>query len=116
MRYILIIIMLYVDSLLAIDKTIINDYIRQCDLGVSKSCFNLGDLYKGNRGINRNYTKAKELFAKACDLDNGLGCVYLGNLYIIGHNVKKDSKKAIKLYEKACNKYESLGCSNLGAL
>jgi len=58
----------------ALKKLSVNFYEMGCENGYAPSCIYLGRLYRDGRKVKKDYTKAKEEFAKACELNNRLGC------------------------------------------
>nr|WP_315060510.1 tetratricopeptide repeat protein [uncultured Campylobacter sp.] len=58
-------------------------------MGDEAGCSNLGFAYANGRGVEQDYTKASEFYAKACNMGNGGGCYNLGNLYAQGRGVKE---------------------------
>lgn len=88
-----------------------------CDSGDTISCYNLGVSYaNGQDGVEQDYKKAVELFAKACEANYAKGCYNLGGSYYNGQGVKQDLSKASELYAKACDMGYANGCYNLGVL
>jgi len=49
-------------------------YEKACNDGYSPSCIYLGRLYRDGKKAPQDFSKAKEVFAKACELNNRLGC------------------------------------------
>lgn len=70
--------------------------------GHAESYNQLGQFYHNGRGVNIDYTKARECFEKAIDLLTDPNCVMdsfieLSNYYRNGYGVTKDLNKAINL-------------------
>nr|WP_315017308.1 hypothetical protein [uncultured Campylobacter sp.] len=61
----------------------------------------MGFAYANGRGVDQDYAKASEFYAKACDMSNGGGCYNLGNLYAQGRGVKEDANAAEKISQKS---------------
>ena len=70
----------------------------------------MGFAYANGRGIEQDYVKASEFYAKACNIGNGGGCYNLGNLYAQGRGVKEDANAAEKYLKKACDMEPELAC------
>lgn len=47
---------------------------RKCNNGDARSCLVLGNLYRYEDGVMKDYNKAMEFFGKACDLGEQEGC------------------------------------------
>jgi TPR repeat protein len=58
----------------AIKKISLAFYEKACEGGYAKSCIHLGRLYRDSHTLERNYKKAKEMFAMACEANDYLGC------------------------------------------
>lgn len=58
-------------------KRAFNVYELNCNKsGYSPSCFNLGKLYLGGRGVEQNDAAATSLFKKSCDGGHNSGCYH----------------------------------------
>lgn len=64
-----------------------------------RACSLLGLIY----AEENNYSKAKELYAKACQYGDEKGCMFLGNLYLSGKGVERSLGEFMRYYEKACD-------------
>jgi TPR repeat protein len=65
---------------------------------------NLGVLYQWGRGVEKNPTKAVELYRKAVEVDNQLDAIFnLGHCYFIGEGVQKDEAKGLALWGEAAD-------------
>ena len=89
---------------------------KACDSGNMRGCFNLGVMYTNGDGVEKDFSKAAQLFKKACDGGDMLGCVKLGIMYADGDGVEKNEQKAAELYKKACDGGNMHGCRNLGVM
>ena len=58
----------------AIKKIALKFYEKACEGGYAQSCIYLGRLYRDSHTLDRDYKKAKAMFALACDANNYLGC------------------------------------------
>ncbi|CAI3954460.1 unnamed protein product [Commensalibacter communis] len=66
---------------------------------------NLGDAYmKGDEGLSKNYTKAKDMYEKAIEFGSIEAIYKLADCYKEGLGVNKDISKVISLYEEAGRK------------
>ncbi len=83
---------------------------KACDLKYGGGCGALGDLYDD---VEKNLTKAAQLYTKACELKEGVGCKRLGSLYYHGRGVEKNLTKAAYFYSKACKLGSQKACEAL---
>jgi hypothetical protein len=89
----------------------------QCGRGSAQSCDALGYLLAtGTGGVQRNVTKAAEMFAASCRGDFGNGCLNLGTMFESGQGVAKDEREAAGLYLQSCRLGFAKGCSYLGRM
>ena len=58
----------------AMKKISLAFYEKACKAGYAKSCIHLGRLYRDSHTLQRDYQKAKEMFALACEANDYLGC------------------------------------------
>ena len=62
----------------------------------------LGNMYYFGRGVDQDYTKAKESFEKANKYQENEGSLWLlGKIHLNGHGVGKDFDKAREYFERA---------------
>ena len=54
---------------------------KACDSGNMRACFNLGIMYEYGNGVEKDFSKAAELFKKACDGGDMNGCRSLDTIY-----------------------------------
>ena len=86
-----------------------------CRMGHPRACVLLGHSYLKGTGVDKNVTRANELFEQSCEDERKLrhalpdGCTALGDSYETGQGVKKDLKRARELYEFACTERNSSG-------
>jgi len=70
------------------------------------SCFNLGRLFLGGRGVPQSDTRSLKCFETSCKAGHGMACHHMGLLLLYGkdggYDVGKDAKKATSILEKAC--------------
>ena len=67
-------------------------------------------------GVDKNPTRATEVYAKACDGGMKLACRNLGLMYRDGRGVPADPGKADQLLDKACHANVPFACKNAGDL
>ena len=74
-------------------------------------------LYYYGQGINKDYSKAKELFAKAADANNMYAQFRLGVMYEHGFGVSTDFKKSYEYYKKSANQgfHKEVKCTITGS-
>ena len=58
----------------AMKKISLAFYKKACMGGYAKSCIYLGRMYRDSHTLERDYKKAKEMFAIACEANDYLGC------------------------------------------
>ena len=73
-------------------------------------------MYAKGNGVEKDFSKASELYKKACDGGNMQGCGHLGFMYEYGNGVEKNEQKAVELYKKACDGGEMNACRSLGII
>lgn len=97
-------------------KNAIKYFQKSCDIGITFSCVELGQLYEKGLGAKKDIKKAENLYIKACNdketILNGvpasaIGCYSLGWLY-------RDKKKSTEHFKKSCNYNNYLGCALAG--
>lgn len=66
--------------------------------------------------IDKNYSKAFNLFSKAAEHGNSDALYYLGVMYMDGLGFDKDYSEAVKWFRKAAVKGNALAQNNLGAM
>mmetsp|Transcript_36918 Transcript_36918/g.95607 ORF Transcript_36918/g.95607 Transcript_36918/m.95607 type:complete len:682 (-) Transcript_36918:935-2980(-) len=80
-------------------------------------CLNgLGFLYLHGHSVERNKTKAFQLFAKASELGSTEARYNLGVLYSDGEYFEKDFSKAFQYYSLASNHHHGLATYNLACM
>lgn len=70
------------------------------------SCFNLGRLFLGGRGVPQSDARSLKCFETSCKAGHGMACHHMGLLLLYGkdggYDVGKDIKKATSILDKAC--------------
>ncbi|MDL0089323.1 tetratricopeptide repeat protein [Campylobacter gastrosuis] len=79
------------------------------------SCFQLGNMYFFDQGVEKNPKKAVELYKKACDGKEGYGCDGLAVAYYNGIGVKKDEVKATAMFRNYCDENNRVFSCNMFA-
>ena len=64
----------------------------------AQTLFKIGYKYEKGTGVEQDYCKAAEWYAKAVDKGHKKAASYLANLYLNGYGVVKDRDKAIELF------------------
>jgi Sel1 repeat len=99
------------ESLLTYVKSGGSDMLsRSCDRGDGASCFILGSLYSGGKGVTQDPTLAFEFFTKSCSTNWWRGCGRLGVSYLVGQGVFADPALALKNFEKGCRGENAASC------
>ena len=91
-------------------------FTKGCDLNISKSCGNLGNLYYNGESVKKDFAEAFKFYQKACSLDYGQSCNNIADLYEKGQGVEQNLAMALEFYEKACEFNEALACLTMGDL
>lgn len=89
-------------------------YQRACDGGFIRSCLNLGDLYDRGHVVDKDASRARELFQISCDGGDELGCVSLGLVLL---NDFDEFAAGIEYLRRACDGGAPRGClvmTNIG--
>jgi TPR repeat protein len=94
-------------------------YLRACDLGDARGCYNVGLMADEGRGGARDIPRAAAKYDEACDMGSSTACTNLGFLYENGRGVKKDRARAAALYQRGCDGTSCQpsnlnGCLNIG--
>ena len=86
-------------------------------VGDPVAMFNLANLYaEGSYGLEKDVTRAVELYERAAELGEKKAHYSLGDLYEKGKGVEKDMAKAIRHFEAAAVKGDVRARHNLGVL
>ena len=117
MRKVFFVVVILVSSmaLYALDFARESDLQNECDHNNPTACLQLGSMYHIGDGVKQNFSKAKELYAKACSLGLASGCSNLGFMYESGQ-IGQNAAKAAEFYEKGCVLGDAGGCSSLAVL
>ena len=88
---------------------------KRADAGDPKAIFHLGNAYRfGRYLVEKDMTKAFELYERAAELGSKEAHYNLGYLYNKGTDVQKDMAKAIRHYEVAAMLSDVQARNNLG--
>ncbi len=91
-------------------------FLRACDHGDGASCFVLGSLFSGGKGVPQDGAIAFDLFSKSCDLGWWRGCGRLGVSYLVGQGTEADPLKAVENFEKGCKGRNGASCFEVAKL
>ena len=70
-----------------------------------EAIFHLGDLYNhGGNGLEKNESRAIELWSEAADLGSIEALHFMGGVYYHGKGVKRDKSKGLRCWESAAMK------------
>jgi TPR repeat protein len=97
-------------------KTAAAAYVKAVKLGHALAAANFGILYQDGNGVERDLTRARELFQRAADAGAPRGMFLLGNLYERGSGVPQDYAKAWEWYDKAARGNDVLALYSLGQM
>lgn len=96
------------EALNAFDK--LDEAARSGSVDAQRS---LGDAYYLGQGTRKDYTQAREWYAKAARQGDSEAQHNLGDIYHLGQGVSKDSSQAAYWYEKACDSGIQMACESL---
>ncbi len=88
---------------------------KGCKGGAHGACSDLGLLFLGGQGFNKDLPLAAGLFKKACDGDNSTGCSNYAYMQEFGMGTPRDVQRAVLGYAKSCKLDES-SCTWLAAM
>jgi len=74
----------------------------------------LGYCYQNGIGVEKDLSKAVELYQRAVDMGEVHAMTNLGYCYRTGQGVEKNLSKAVELYQRAVNMGEVCAMTNLG--
>lgn len=89
---------------------------RPCQEGDGESCFVLGSLYHGGRGVPQDFARAVRLFRQSCSSGWWRGCGGLAECYRAGQGTAVDSQQAIENFEKACRAGIAASCYSVAGM
>ncbi len=93
----------------------IEEFKKQAELGDQNEQYVLGLLYYyGDRGLDKDFNKAKYWFQKSADQENAKAQFKLGEISKNGEGVSTNKSEAAKWYLKAANNGEPLAQYALG--
>jgi uncharacterized protein len=88
-------------------------YKQMADAALS-GCKDLARMYDTGEGVERDITRAAELFSKTCSTYDAESCYEAGLRFRRGEGVPGNEAVAIRLFETACKEGEPRGCAALG--
>jgi len=89
-------------------------YTKECTVGNTKACVDLGEAYEKGKVVKKDYAKSLNFYTQACEKSSAKGCAYLAYLYDESMGVKQDNQKTIKYYKKGCDGDYAWSCDKLG--
>ena len=90
---------------------------KRVDAGDPVATWHLGVQYQlGQRGLEKDITRAVELYERAAELGGEKAHYNNGTLYAVGKEVEKDTDKAFRHYEEAAMSGNPHARFNLGCL
>jgi hypothetical protein len=87
---------------------------ERCEAGHGPSCNVLADLHRTGDGVERDTTRAAQLYRRACDLHATRSCFKLAGMYEQGEGVAFDAAQALSLYQQVCDAGDAAGCYAAG--
>ena len=91
--------------------TIAMDAEKDCQLGNSTACFELGKNLRTKSPRTEQETGYIVIaFGRGCELKHGPSCIEFGELKEKGTNTPRDPSMAFKVYARACELGQGIGC------
>jgi TPR repeat protein len=97
------------------DKKGAEAYVKACDQGMGKACFDIGYRYEQGEEVPKDLARAAGFYEKACEGDDPDTCVNLAMLYQ-GGGLPLDYPRAGAILDRGCQAGSSLSCFNLASL
>lgn len=85
-------------------------YLIKAEQGDAIAQYNMGTLYYSGKGVEQDYTKARQWYEKAANQGLADAQVKLGLMYHLGYGVSQNMAAAVEWYGKACDNGLQLGC------
>ncbi len=82
-------------------KAAVTWYQHAADLGNAEGRFNLAGCYRRGSGVQRDVTRAIEIYLSLVATDDEFSMLALGEIYETGDGVPADRAKAISFYQRA---------------
>lgn len=95
-------------------QTMVDAYLKLCQLKDPLGCERLGEIYLKGRGGYSSFELAIEYFDKGCSLEYAESCLSIGKVYAMGRGVPENEFLAFDYFKKACALDSALGCSSAG--
>ena len=93
-------------------KTALKKWKLGCTKGDVNSCVSIGSLYHTGLGVDKNESKAMEIYERGCKAKSGRACHNLAAIY----QSRDDNISAQKFYELGCEAKLPFSCHNLAIL
>ena len=93
-------------------KTALKKWKLGCTKGDVNSCVSIGSLYHTGLGVDKNESKAMEIYESGCKAKSGRACHNLAAIY----QSRDDNISAQKFYELGCEAKLPFSCHNLAIL
>ncbi len=89
---------------------------KGCDLGSSKSCYELGRCYMNGTGVPAEPAAGLAAFDKSCKAGVQQGCGAYGLFDLLGKGMAADVPRGAKMLSESCDAGNAEACKNLGIL
>ena len=89
-------------------------FSKACDLGHSRACTELGNLYALGIGVEEDQAQTTRLFERACTETNSADCARIADAYLHGRPVAMDVQRAAEYFEQGCDFGDMFSCQTLG--
>jgi TPR repeat protein len=84
---------------------------HSCESGSGASCLRMAKQYEAGEGVERDLTRAAEMYQEACfHGDEPSGCVSVGLMNEAGLGGEEERKKAHQYFHIACVHGDMYGC------
>lgn len=91
-------------------------FVKAADKGSTSAMLNLGAMYVGGFGVEKDLSKAFAYIKKAADAGNATAALNVACAYLSGGGVKKNSEEALKWFRTASEKGQTQANYYLGQI
>lgn len=88
--------------------------LKACEAQRGAACTRAGEQLNTARGVERDATRAIEMYEKACGLGEVAGCVGAGDLLFDPRGKQETKVRALAAFNSACVGHDGYGCLKLG--
>src|SRR5690606_25277590 len=73
-----------------------------CEAGTREDCIVLGAYYVRGLGVDKDFSRAVDLYGKACEAGSSPACTARAQILITGTGVEPNYEEAFRLFARAC--------------